>query len=169
MARTCSACRKAIGPDDHQDAYGRCQRCRREGRIPDEIAAADDDMTAEEQAIAAAAKAMMITTETVISDRKVVDRLGIVTAECAFGMNIFRDVFAGVRDVFGGRSKAVQATLRENREFALSELKKEAARLGANAVIGVDLDYSEMSGGNKTILFLVASGTAVKLEPIARD
>ena len=81
-------------------------------------------------------------------------------------MNMFRDMFAGLRDIFGGRSDASQKILRDARKTCLLELKKEAYMIDANAVIAVDLDYSEMSGGGKSMLFLVASGTAVKVEPI---
>ena len=73
-------------------------------------------------------------------------RIEIVTAECAFGMNIFKDLFAGVRDIVGGRSEAVQKTMRDSRKTALYELKKEAYEVGANAVVGVDLDYVELAG-----------------------
>jgi uncharacterized protein YbjQ (UPF0145 family) len=90
-------------------------------------------------------------------------RIEIVTAECAFGMNIFKDLFAGVRDFVGGRSQAVQNTLRDSRRTALYELNKEAYEVGANAVVGVDLDYMEMSSGGSMVL-LVASGTAVIIE-----
>jgi uncharacterized protein YbjQ (UPF0145 family) len=91
----------------------------------------------------------------------------IVTAECAFGMNIFRDMFANYRDFFGGRSAATQRVLRDARNVCLNELKKEAHIGGANAVIAVDLDYSEFSGGGKSMLFLVASGTAVWVEKVS--
>ena len=86
----------------------------------------------------------------------------MVTAECAFGMNIFKDLFAGVRNVVGGRSEAVQKTLRDTRRTALYELKKEAYEVGANAVVGVDLDYVELSAAGNMVL-LVASGTAVRI------
>ena len=79
-------------------------------------------------------------------------------------MNIFRDIFAEVTDFFGGRSKASQKVLRDARKHCLNELRQEAKELGANAVIGVDLDYSEISGKGKGMLFLVASGTAVKVK-----
>ncbi|MDB3966617.1 YbjQ family protein [Porticoccaceae bacterium] len=92
------------------------------------------------------------------------DVMGIVTAECVFGMNIFRDFFAGMSDFFGGRSEASQKVLRDAREACLTELKKEAFELGADGVIGIDLDYSEISGKGKGMLFLVASGTAVKFK-----
>lgn len=94
---------------------------------------------------------------------KIERRLGIVTAECAFGMNVFKDIFTIGRDLVGGRSSAIQSTLKDARNAALDDLKAEAAALGADAVIAVDLDYSEFSGGGKSMLFLVASGTAVKL------
>jgi uncharacterized protein YbjQ (UPF0145 family) len=107
---------------------------------------------------------MKVTTAYSIAGAEVETELDIVTAECAFGMNIFRDMFAGIRDIVGGRSEATQKVLRDARKTCLAELKKEAASVGAAAVIGVDLDYSELSGSGKSMLFLVASGTAVKLK-----
>ena len=88
-----------------------------------------------------------------------------MTAECVYGMNLFRDFFAGMSDTFDGRSETTQRALREARETCLRELRREAVRVGANAVIAVDLDYSEFSGQGKSMLFLVASGTAVEVEP----
>lgn len=114
-----------------------------------------------------AIRAVMISTEALLADHRVVKRLDIVTAECVYGVNIFRDLFAAVRDIVGGRAQSIQDVLRDARKTCLYELKREAARLGANAVIGVDLDYSELSGGGKSgLLLLVASGTAVVLEPV---
>lgn len=78
-------------------------------------------------------------------------------------MNILRDFFAGVTDATGGRSGSTQGVLRDARRTAMLELRAEAFALGADAVVGVDLDYSEFSGGGKSMLFVVASGTAVKL------
>ena len=89
---------------------------------------------------------------------------GVITSECVFGMNVFRDFFAGMTDFFGGRSEASQKVLRDARETCLNELKKEAYELGADGIIGIDLDYSEISGKGKGMLFLVASGTAVKFK-----
>lgn len=107
-------------------------------------------------------EAVMLTTESQ-SNLRISKRIEIITAECAFGMNIFKDLFAGVRDIVGGRSKAVQATMRDARQTALYELKKEAYEVGANAVIGVDLDYVELSAAGSMVM-LVASGTAVVIE-----
>ena len=79
---------------------------------------------------------------------------------------MFKDFFASVRDVFGGRSSSSQKALRDARRVCLAELRREALMVGANAVIGVDLDYSEISGDDKSMLFLVATGTAVTVEKI---
>ena len=81
-------------------------------------------------------------------------------------MNIFRDFFSSVRDIVGGRSVATQKILKEVKSTCLRELKKETYHLGGNGIIGVDLDYSEFSGGGKSMLFLVANGTAVKIKKI---
>ena len=106
--------------------------------------------------------AIMLTTETA-PNLKITKRIEIVTAEVAYGMNIFKDLFAGVRDIVGGRSEAVQKTMRDARRTALYALKKEAHSVGANAVVGVDLDYVELSGSSNMVM-LVASGTAVVIE-----
>ncbi len=110
------------------------------------------------------AKELIVTTETTLSGYIVVERIEIITAECVFGMNLFKDFFAGVRDIFGGRSKSSQKVLRDSRKVCLTELRREALMVGANAVIAVDLDYSEISGDGKSMLFMVASGTACQVE-----
>ena len=109
-------------------------------------------------------KEFPLTTSIYFSKHEVEDELGIVTAECVFGMNAFRDMFAGIRDIVGGRSAASQKVLRDLRNTCLTELKQEAFDLGADGVLAVDLDYQEFSGGGKGMLFLVASGTAVKFK-----
>jgi uncharacterized protein YbjQ (UPF0145 family) len=106
--------------------------------------------------------AIMLTTET-SPNLKITKRIEIVTAEVAYGMNIIKDLFAGVRDIVGGRSEAVKKTMRDARRTALYELKKEAHSVGANAVVGVDLDYVELQGATNMVM-LVASGTAVIIE-----
>lgn len=107
-------------------------------------------------------EAILLTTETA-PNLPIIKRIEIVTAECAFGMNIFKDLFAGVRDIVGGWSEAVQKTMRDSRRTALYELKKEAHAVGANAVVGVDLDYVEPRSAGSMVM-LVASGTAVVIE-----
>ena len=106
--------------------------------------------------------AILLTTETA-PNLNITKRIEIVTAECAFGMHIFKDLFAGVRNVVGGRSEAVQKTMRDSRRTALHELKQEAYEVGANAVVGVDLDYVQLSSAGSMVM-LVASGTAVIIE-----
>jgi len=116
-------------------------------------------------AISKAAASIILTTAIGVANREVEREIEILSAECAYGMNLFRDVFAAVRDIVGGRSVATQKVLRDARKTCLAELKREALMVGADAVIAVDLDYSEFSGGQKGgMLFLVASGTAVKLK-----
>ena len=105
-----------------------------------------------------------LTTSFSFTNFDIEDEVGIVTSECVFGMNIFRDFFAGMSDFFGGRSSASQKVLRDARNTCLAELKKEAYDIGADGVMGIDLDYSEISGKGKGMLFLVASGTAVRLK-----
>lgn len=108
---------------------------------------------------------MIVTTTPSIEGYRVVNTLEVITAECVYGVNLLSDFFTALTDTFGGRSGAMQNALRDARKTCLAELKKEASLVGANAVIGVDLDYSEISGGGKSMLFLVASGTAVIIEP----
>ncbi|MDG2459985.1 MAG: YbjQ family protein [Luminiphilus sp.] len=107
---------------------------------------------------------IVLTTTATVPNRETKEVVNIITAEVAVGMNIFKDIFSAVRDVVGGRAGAVQDTLRDLRNQALEELREEAARVGADAVVGVDLDYSEFSGGGRSMLFIVANGTAVKLK-----
>lgn len=104
---------------------------------------------------------MILSTTPTIEGRPVRDYLGVVTGEAILGANIFRDLFAGIRDVIGGRSGSYEKVLREAREHALRELGDEARKLGADAVVGIDLDYETVSQG--TMLMVTASGTAVRL------
>ena len=106
---------------------------------------------------------MILTTES-SHNLNVEARFGIVTAEIVVGMNIFKDMLTGVRNIVGGRTGNVQNALKEMRETVLEELKNEAAVLGANAVVAVDLNYQEIGATGSTMLMLVASGTAVRIE-----
>lgn len=105
---------------------------------------------------------MLTSTTTIIEGRPVREYLGIVTGEVIVGANIFKDIFAGIRDIVGGRSGSYESTLRSARQTAIEELQAEARALGADAVIGVDLDY-EVLGKGGSMLMVSASGTAVKL------
>lgn len=122
---------------------------------------------AEEQ-ISKAASAIILTTESSLG-LHVAERLEIITAECVLGMNIFKDIGSSLRDLVGGRNEAYQKVLKDARKTVLQELRHEALQIGADAVVAVDLDYSEISGGGKSMLFLVASGTAVRLGTATRS
>jgi len=104
---------------------------------------------------------MILSTTNTIETHKVTAYLGIVTGETIIGANIFKDFFAGIRDIVGGRSGSYEKVLREAKDTALKEMEEQAFRLGATAVIGVDLDY-ETVGPNGGMLMVTASGTAVK-------
>lgn len=108
---------------------------------------------------------IIVTTEPSMGEYQVVERMEVITAECVFGMNLFRDFFASITDILGGRSSSSQKVLRDARKTCLTELRREALIAGANAIVAVDLDYNEISGDGKNMLFLVASGTAVRVEP----
>ena len=103
-----------------------------------------------------------MTTTATVEGRPVAQYLGVVTGEVIVGANIFKDLFASVRDIVGGRSGAYENSLRDARETALKELADEARALGADGVIGIDLDY-EVLGAQSSMLMVSASGTAVKL------
>ena len=105
----------------------------------------------------------MMTTTPEFPGREVREVMGVVGAECVMGINLFRDLLGGIRELVGGRSGTHQNALRDARETCLEELAEAAEDLGANAVIGVDLDINEISGGGKGMLLMVASGTAVRL------
>ncbi len=102
---------------------------------------------------------MIVTTTPTIEGRPVSDYLGIVTGEAILGANIFRDLFAGIRDIVGGRSAAYEQELAKARKTALREMEEAAGALGAQAVVGVDLDYEVINN----MLMVTASGTAVRL------
>lgn len=104
---------------------------------------------------------IILTTTNGINGKPVKDYLGIVTGETIIGANIFKDFFAGIRDIVGGRSGSYEKVLREAKDTALKEMTDQAMRLGADAVIGVDLDY-ETVGAHGGMLMVTASGTAVR-------
>lgn len=105
---------------------------------------------------------MLILTTPTIEGKKIVKYLGLVSGEAILGANIFKDFFAGIRDIVGGRSAAYEKELRKAKEIAIEEMKGEASALGGNAVVGVDLDYETISMGKAGGMLMVsASGTAV--------
>lgn len=105
---------------------------------------------------------MILTTTNSVEGKTISGYLGIVTGETIIGANLFRDIFASVRDVVGGRSGAYEEVLREAKDTALREMEEKATALGADAVIGIDLDYETIRNG---MLMVSAAGTAVTLNP----
>lgn len=106
---------------------------------------------------------MILTTTPSIEGKKIVKYLGIVTSEAVVGANIVRDLFASIRDIVGGRTGSYESVLREAKDSAMQELEEYARQLGANAVVGIDIDY-ETVGSNGSMLMVAASGTAVVVE-----
>jgi len=106
---------------------------------------------------------MITTTTPSIEGKAIVQYLGIVTGEAVMGANMFRDLFAGIRDIVGGRSGAYEKELSQARQLAMQEMEAMAEQLGANAVVGVDIDYEVLGAGNG-MLMVTACGTAVKVE-----
>ena len=106
---------------------------------------------------------MIITTTHNIEGKKIVKYLGLVTGEAIIGANFVKDFFAGIRDIVGGRAGSYEEGLREAKNIAIAEMQDTALRLGANAIVGIDLDYETM-GGSGSMLMVSASGTAVIIE-----
>jgi uncharacterized protein YbjQ (UPF0145 family) len=106
---------------------------------------------------------MITTTTNTIEGRRIREYLGLVTGEAIMGANVFRDFMAGITDLIGGRSGAYESKLADARETALREMQELAQRQGANAVVGIDIDY-EVLGANNGMLMVTATGTAVKIE-----
>ena len=105
---------------------------------------------------------MIISTTPTLEGHPIREYLGIVTGEVIVGANIFKDLFAGIRDIVGGRAGAYEGALRDARNEAFAELRDDARRLGADAVVAVDIDY-EVVGQSGSMLMVSVSGTAVKL------
>jgi uncharacterized protein YbjQ (UPF0145 family) len=103
---------------------------------------------------------VLVTTTPSVEGRPITEYKGIVTGEAIMGANIFKDLFAGIRDIVGGRSATYERELRRAREMAMAEIKQSAAELGANAVVAIDIDY-ETVGTNASMLMVTVSGTAV--------
>lgn len=107
---------------------------------------------------------MIITTTESIEGRPVAQYLGIVSGDAVMGANIFRDMFASVRDIVGGRAGSYESLLQQAKDAALADMTERARQLGADAIVAVDLDYEVIGGDSKTMLMVSANGTAVKLK-----
>jgi uncharacterized protein YbjQ (UPF0145 family) len=108
---------------------------------------------------------LLMTTTPSIEGSRITKYLGVVTGETIIGANVFRDIFASIRDIVGGRSSSYEEVLREAKDSALQELQARAQEMGADAIVGIDLDY-ETVGGSGSMLMVTASGTAVCYEAI---
>ncbi len=106
---------------------------------------------------------MVMTTTNNLEGKEVKKYLGVVTGEAILGANIFKDIFAGIRDIVGGRSASYERELQEARRIAFTELEEKATRVGANAIMGIDIDY-ETIGANGSMLMVSVTGTAVFAE-----
>ena len=104
---------------------------------------------------------MILTTTHTLENKNITEYLGLVSGEAIIGANLFKDLFASITDIVGGRSGSYESVLKEAKENALKEIEENAQRLGANAVVGIDLDY-ETIGNRGSMLMVSASGTAVK-------
>jgi uncharacterized protein YbjQ (UPF0145 family) len=108
---------------------------------------------------------MLTVTTPSVSGSRITKHFGIVSGEAILGANIFKDFFAGIRDIVGGRSAAYEQELRKAKQIAIEEMTQQAAEVGANAIVGVDLDYETIQiGGGGGMLMVSASGTAVTIE-----
>ncbi len=108
---------------------------------------------------------MIISTTPALEGKTIREYKGLVTGDAILGANIFRDLFAGIRDIIGGRAAAYEEELRKAKDIALREMEDNARKLGANAVVGVDIDYETISGmASGSMLMVIASGTAVLIE-----
>jgi len=108
---------------------------------------------------------MILTTTHTLENKNITEYLGLVSGEAIIGANLFKDLFASITDIVGGRSGSYESVLKEAKENALKEIEENAQRLGANAVVGIDLDY-ETIWNRGSMLMVSASGTAVKVVTI---
>ncbi len=107
---------------------------------------------------------MIMTTTAAVQGLDLYEYLGVVTGEAILGANVFRDLFAGIRDIVGGRAGSYEKELRRAREIAMHEMEEQAIRLGANAIVGIDIDYETITmGDGGSMMMVTVSGTAVRV------
>ncbi|MEM1379209.1 MAG: YbjQ family protein [Pseudomonadota bacterium] len=106
---------------------------------------------------------MIVSTTETVPGRETAEIIGVVAGEAILGVNVFRDLFAGLRDIIGGRSGGYQKALREARDHAMADMREEAQRLGADAIVAVDIDYESLANNGGGMLMVSCNGTAVKL------
>lgn len=158
----CDRCKKKVGMFSLWN--GLCEDCltadEEERRATEEQAA--EAKAAEARQAAEALSRIIVTTETA-HNLPVKERLGIVTGECVFGLNIVKDVLSGVRDIVGGRSGTLQKALNDAQAEAIAAMKERAKEQSADAIVGVAFTHSQVSGGAGSMIAVIATGTAVTL------
>ena len=159
MSWKCENCGELNDDEVHRE----CWKCKRGERVGYGLSS---NPSLEKKEPDRPERTIMCSTTIEIPGREVVESKGIVFGEAILGANIFRDLLAGVRDIVGGRSGAYESKLRTGREIAVIEMLHEAQRLGADAVVGIDIDF-ETVGQTQTMLMICASGTAVTLKPLS--
>lgn len=161
----CTSCNREFGFGDLRG--GICRDCRAKAEAASMASAyqkIEEDIVSPEDLNDPALARIVITTGSDIPGRQIDSIVGIVGAETALGLSIFKDIANSFRDLFGGRSKTVQTAVRDARTVCMIELRREAIRLNADAIIAIKIDFSELSmAGGGGILFVAATGTAVKL------
>ena len=157
--KRCRSCGKDVYALD-LDRTGVCFECQPAAKIEQERERQESEQISAE--LLSRAQTVLLTTEHT-APGEVVERLGIVATECCLGVGAFRDALASIRDIFGGRSKAMQRALSEARQSALSDLKTEVARLGGNCAVAVTLGYEQIGPDGGNMLLVTATGTAVRI------
>ena len=157
----CYPCEKKLSPSEIEELKVSSQDRLREEEL--RIAQQKEEMRLNAAHATKSKAEMLLTTETYPSGLVITDRLEIVTAECVYGMNIFKEFMAGITDLVGGRSATTQKLFRDARKAVLQELREEAFSVGANAVIGVNIQYSQLSAKETAMLMVTATGTAVQI------
>lgn len=159
LKASCRVCDKRFYRLD-LDAQGLCEACARAALEASHEQASEKQR--HEKAYHEQAATIMLTTEQSLQGVDV-QRLGIVGAECCFGMNVFKEIMMAGRDIFGGRSETIQNAFREGRQIALDELRREVFEAGGNAAIAVSLHHQQIGSENDRILLVTATGTAVRI------
>lgn len=164
---SCAVC--GLGLIASEEASGICRPCATgERKLPKsvemEAQARIEEGRRRAEESERAITGLLLTTECAPTGLSITRRIDVVTAECVLGVNVLKEVLAGITDFVGGRSDTVQKVFQNARQMVLSDLRRAAHGVGANAVVGVTLSYSELSGQNKSMLMVVACGTAVEVE-----
>lgn len=155
----CNSCDKKLW---RPTISGLCDSCQQQ-QIENNTAAEAKKEALRQEAVSKALKSLIITTETA-HNLPIDARLGIVTGQCVYGLNVIKDMLAGARDIVGGRSNTMQSAIRDTQAEALEEMSLQAADLGADAIVGVSFTHTQMgSGGSGNMIAVIATGTAVTL------